>query len=63
VTEVGVLQRIFLTSSLTVNQWLTCAGVAVALLGVEEAVKLALRWREKARVVAPVAGARRVAAV
>ncbi|MEX1103387.1 MAG: HAD-IC family P-type ATPase, partial [Dehalococcoidia bacterium] len=47
VTEIAFLQRIFLTTSLTVNQWLVCVGVAVALLAIEEMVKLALRRREQ----------------
>ncbi|MEX0781777.1 MAG: cation-translocating P-type ATPase [Dehalococcoidia bacterium] len=47
VTEIAFLQRIFLTTSLTVNQWLTCVGVALALLALEEMVKLALRRREQ----------------
>ena len=43
VTEIDLLQRIFLTTSLTVNQWLICAGVALTLLVFEEGVKLYLR--------------------
>jgi Ca2+-transporting ATPase len=44
-SELGVLQRVLGTVSLTGGQWLVCAGIAVALLLVDEAVKLALRHR------------------
>ncbi|MGH2608784.1 MAG: cation-translocating P-type ATPase, partial [Tepidiformaceae bacterium] len=46
VTEIDLLQRIFLTTSLTVNQWLACTGVALVLLAVEETVKLVLRGHQ-----------------
>jgi Ca2+-transporting ATPase len=43
VTEIDILQRVFSTTSLTLNQWLIAALVALSLLIVEEAVKLYLR--------------------
>jgi Ca2+-transporting ATPase len=52
VTEINFLQRIFLTTSLTVNQWLICAAVALSLLALEEAVKLVLRSRRQPPVAA-----------
>jgi P-type Ca2+ transporter type 2C len=45
VTEVGLMQRIFGTTSLTGNQWLICIGVALTLLVLEEGVKFFLRAR------------------
>jgi Ca2+-transporting ATPase len=43
VTEIGVLQRIFGTASLSLNQWLACIGIAVSLLVIEEVIKLVQR--------------------
>jgi Ca2+-transporting ATPase len=45
VTELGLLQRIFDTTSLAGNQWLTCLGMSLSLLVFEELVKLVLRKR------------------
>jgi Ca2+-transporting ATPase len=44
-TELGLLQRILDTASLTLRQWLVCIGVALILLVVEEAIKFALARR------------------
>jgi Ca2+-transporting ATPase len=44
-TELGVLQRILGTTSLTGGQWLTCIAVAAGLLLVGEAIKFVLRRR------------------
>ena len=44
-TELGFLQRIFGTTSLTLNQWLVCIGVALSLLVVEEVIKFYLARR------------------
>ncbi|MDX1414276.1 MAG: cation-transporting P-type ATPase [Candidatus Promineifilaceae bacterium] len=44
-TELGFLQRILGTTSLSANQWLICIALAFALLLVDEAVKLFLRRR------------------
>jgi Ca2+-transporting ATPase len=44
-TELGVLQRILGTTSLTGGQWLVCIVLAVALLLVGEVIKLVLRRR------------------
>ncbi len=44
-TELGVLQRILGTVSLTFDQWLLCAGLAFALLFIDEVVKRFLRRR------------------
>ena len=40
-----MLQRIFGTTALTLNQWLICIGLALTLLVVEELVKVVLRRR------------------
>jgi len=42
-TELGFLQRIFGTISLNSRQWLLCLGFALALLLVDEVIKLFLR--------------------
>jgi Ca2+-transporting ATPase len=57
-SELGFLQRILGTTSLTGGQWLVCLGFAVALLLLDEVIKVFLRARapnvvEAAR---PVAG-------
>jgi Ca2+-transporting ATPase len=44
-TELGILQRILGTTSLTGGQWLVCLALAAALLLVSELVKLVLRRR------------------
>ena len=44
-TELGILQRILGTTSLTGGQWLVCIALATALLLVSELVKLVLRHR------------------
>ena len=44
-TELGILQRILGTTSLTGGQWLTCIALAVGLLLVGEAIKFVLRRR------------------
>jgi Ca2+-transporting ATPase len=53
VTELGLLQRIFGTTSLTLNQWLICAGIGVTILALEELTKLVLRARESSHSEAP----------
>jgi Ca2+-transporting ATPase len=45
VTEIGFFQRIFVTTSLTGNQWLVCIVFALVLLAVEEAAKFVLARR------------------
>ena len=45
ITGLDVLQRIFGTTALTLNQWLICIGLALTLLVVEELVKVVLRRR------------------
>jgi Ca2+-transporting ATPase len=45
VTSLDFLQRIFDTTSLDVEQWCICIGLAASLLVVEELIKLALRHR------------------
>ena len=42
-TELGFLQRLLGTTSLTGEQWLTCLVVAASVLVVDEAWKLAMR--------------------
>jgi Ca2+-transporting ATPase len=54
VTGLDVLQRIFGTSPLTLNQWLICIGLALTLVVVEELVKAILRRRTRRDVGAPV---------
>jgi Ca2+-transporting ATPase len=44
-TELGFMQRILGTTSLSGNQWLTCLGFAIALLLVDEVIKFFLRRR------------------
>ena len=44
-TELGILQRILGTTSLTGGQWLVCIALAAALLLVGELVKLVFRRR------------------
>jgi Ca2+-transporting ATPase len=50
VTTIGFLQRIFSTVDLGLSQWAICAGIALTLLVVEEAIKLVLRRRTGASV-------------
>jgi P-type Ca2+ transporter type 2C len=52
VTEIGILQRIFGTASLSLNQWLVAIGIALSLLVVEEVIKVFLR-RSARRAPAP----------
>ena len=47
-TELGVLNRILDTTSLTGGQWLVCLALAAGLIVVEEVVKLILRRRAPA---------------
>ena len=51
-SELGVLQRALDTASLTGGQWLVCIGAGVALVLVDEAIKLVLRSRQRQVVVA-----------
>jgi Ca2+-transporting ATPase len=44
-TELGFLQRILGLTSLSGNQWLICIGFAIALLLVDEVIKVFLRSR------------------
>jgi Ca2+-transporting ATPase len=53
-TVLDFLQRLLGTTSLSGNQWLTCIGFAVALLLIDEVIKVFLRRRRKAHP-APVA--------
>ena len=43
--ELGLLQRILGTTSLTGGQWLLCIALAAGLLLVGELIKLVFRWR------------------
>ena len=45
-TELGVLQRILHTVSLTLNEWLVCVAVAALVVAASEIRKLVLRRRE-----------------
>ncbi|MCO5185443.1 MAG: cation-transporting P-type ATPase [Anaerolineae bacterium] len=51
-TELGFLQRILGTISLTGNQWLICIVLAFALLLIDEVVKFFLRRRQVAELLA-----------
>ena len=44
-TGLGLLNRILDTTTLTVNQWCICAGLAASIVIVEELIKLVLRRR------------------
>jgi Ca2+-transporting ATPase len=45
ITTIDILERIFGTGEMSFNQWLTCIGLALAIVVVEEVIKLVLRWR------------------
>jgi Ca2+-transporting ATPase len=47
-TELGFTQRSMGLASLTVDQWLLCIGLAIALLLVDEVIKFFLRRRRHA---------------
>jgi Ca2+-transporting ATPase len=49
-TVLDFLQRLLGTTSLTGNQWLTCIGLAIGLLLVDEVIKVFMRRRRKAHV-------------
>jgi Ca2+-transporting ATPase len=59
-TELGFLQRILGTTSLSGNQWLLCIVLAFVLLLVDEVVKVILRSR-RGPAAAPAAAASAVA--
>ena len=44
-TELGILQRILGTVSLSLEQWLLCIGLALALLLIDEVIKFLMRRR------------------
>ena len=58
VTAFDILQRIFDTTPLSFEQWLTCIGLALALLVVEELVKVVVRRRDRHTSAASAAPAR-----
>jgi Ca2+-transporting ATPase len=47
ITGIDLLERIFHTTGLSFNQWSICVGIALALVVVEEAIKLVLRRRQQ----------------
>jgi Ca2+-transporting ATPase len=47
VTEIGFLQRIFSMVELTLAQWGICVGIALALVVVEELIKVFIRRRNR----------------
>jgi Ca2+-transporting ATPase len=54
VTGIDLLERIFDTTGLTVDQWLVCLAIALSLVVLEELIKLVLRRRgRRAGVSAP----------
>ena len=54
-TELGFMQRILGTTSLSGNQWLICIGFAIALLLVDEVIKVFLRRRHSQAAPTPAA--------
>ncbi|TWD79993.1 Ca2+-transporting ATPase [Kribbella amoyensis] len=54
ITALDILQRIFDTTSLSFNQWVICAGLSLALLVLEEVIKVFLRRREPEPAVQPI---------
>ncbi|HEX5938166.1 MAG TPA: cation-transporting P-type ATPase [Actinomycetota bacterium] len=60
ITALGILQRLFSTTSLSFEQWWICIGVAASLVVVEELIKVFIRRRSRERLPA---GADRAAAV
>jgi Ca2+-transporting ATPase len=52
-TELGILQRILNTTSLTGGQWLVCIVLAVTLVLLSELIKLGLRRRRSSAIVDP----------
>ena len=46
-SELGVLQRVLDTAPLSGDQWLLCIGIAVALLLIDEVIKVGLRLRQR----------------
>jgi Ca2+-transporting ATPase len=54
VTGIDLLERIFDTTGLTLDQWLVCLAIALSLVVLEEFIKLVLRRRgRRAGVSAP----------
>ena len=49
ITALGILQRVFSTTSLTFDQWWICIGLAASLVVVEELIKVFIRRRSKGR--------------
>jgi P-type Ca2+ transporter type 2C len=47
VTTIGILQRIFQTTELSLAQWSICIGLAASLVVVEELIKLVIRRRDR----------------
>ncbi|MGH2789683.1 MAG: cation-translocating P-type ATPase [Actinomycetota bacterium] len=47
VTEIGFLQRLFNTTSLSFAQWWACIGIAATLVVMEELIKLVIRRRKQ----------------
>jgi Ca2+-transporting ATPase len=47
VTGIDLLERIFGTTGLTLEQWLVCIGLALSLVVIEELLKLVLRLRDR----------------
>jgi Ca2+-transporting ATPase len=48
ITTLDILERLFGTTELTLNQWLICIGLALTVVVVEELIKLVLRRRGSA---------------
>jgi Ca2+-transporting ATPase len=47
ITALGILQRVFTTTSLTFDQWWICIGLAASLIVVEELIKVFIRRRKQ----------------
>jgi Ca2+-transporting ATPase len=55
-TEIGFMQRLLVTTSLSGNQWLLCIALAIGLLLVDEILKVFLRGRHSRHPAEPTSG-------
>jgi Ca2+-transporting ATPase len=47
ITALGILQHVFTTTSLNLEQWGICLGIALSLVVVEELIKVFVRRRTR----------------
>ncbi len=62
ITALGILQHVFKTTSLTLEQWGICLGIALSLVIVEELLKVVVRRRTREHVPTSVDGPATMAA-